>query len=127
MPGGEQRRRMPKKVCICAGLILAPALSCLAQTKTVVVEEVVARVNNDVITRGDLERARSEMQQEVQQDCARCTLDEINQRGAGEDKKVLRELVDNSLRVQDGKDCGGNVEVDGFKRRDDNRVQNSIR
>ena len=46
---------MLKKVCICAGFILIiPALSCLAQSKSVVLEEVVARVNNEVITRTDL-------------------------------------------------------------------------
>src|SRR5207245_6750880 len=45
---------MLKKVCICAGIMLmAPALSCLAQKKSVVVEEVIARVNNDAITRRD--------------------------------------------------------------------------
>ena len=117
---------MPKKVCICAGLILAPAFSCLAQTKSVVVEEVIARVNNEVITRSDLERARSEMQQEAQQDCPKCTPEEINQRVAAEDKNVLRDLIDNSLLVQRGKDSGGNVDADVVKRLDEIRIQNNI-
>ncbi|HYT07876.1 MAG TPA: peptidylprolyl isomerase [Rugosimonospora sp.] len=118
---------MRKKVCICAGIMLmAPALSCLAQKKSVVVEEVIARVNNDAITRSDLERARSEMQQEAQQDCPKCLPEEINQRVATEDKNVLRDLIDNSLLVQRGKDMGVNVETDVIKRLDEIRIQNNI-
>jgi len=118
---------MLKNVCICAGImLLAPALSCLAQKKSVVVEEVIARVNNDAITRSDLERARSEMQQEAQQDCPKCLPEEINQRVAAEDKNVLRDLIDNSLLVQRGKDMGVNVETDVIKRLDEIRIQNNI-
>ena len=118
---------MLKKVCICAGIMLmAPALSCVAQKKSVVVEEVIARVNNDAITRSDLERARSEMQQEAQQDCPKCLPEEINQRVATEDKNVLRDLIDNSLLVQRGKDMGVNVETDVIKRLDEIRIQNNI-
>lgn len=123
----EQRRRMLKKVCICSGLMLmSPALSCLAQTKSVVVEEVVARVNNEVITRSDLEHARNEMRQEAQQDCPKCTPEEINQKVSSEDKNVLRDLIDNSLLVQRGKDMGVNVEADVIKRLDEIRIQNNI-
>jgi len=123
----EQRRRMLKKACICAGLILmAPALSCLAQKKSIVVEEVIARVNNEVITRSDLERARNEMRQEAQQDCPKCTPEEINQRVSSEGKNVLRDLIDNSLLVQRGKDMGANVEPDIVKRLDEIRIQNNI-
>lgn len=123
----EKRRRMLKNVCICAGLILmAPAFSCLAQSKSTVVEEVIARVNNDVITRSDLEHARSEMQQEAQQDCPKCTPEEIREKTSAEEKNVLRDLIDNSLLVQRGKDMGVNVEPDVVKRLDDIRIQNNI-
>ncbi len=123
----EQRRRMLKKVCICAGLMLmAPALSCRAQSKSTVVEEVIARVNNDVITRSDLEHARSEMQQEAQQDCPKCTPEEVREKTGGEEKNVLRDLIDNSLLVQRGKDMSVNVEPDVIKRLDEIRIQNNI-
>jgi peptidyl-prolyl cis-trans isomerase SurA len=105
---------------------MAPVLACLAQTKAVVIEEVIARVNNDAITRGDLERARNELQQEAQQDCPKCTPQEINDRVAAEDKNLLRDLLDNSLLVQHGKDMGVNVEADVVKRLDDIRIQNNI-
>jgi peptidyl-prolyl cis-trans isomerase SurA len=116
-----------RNVYICVGLILvAPAVSCFGQAKSVVIEEVVVRVNNDVITRTDLEHARSEMQQEAQQDCPKCTPEEINQKVAAEDKNVLRDLIDNSLLVQRGKDSGINVEADVVKRLDEIRIQNNI-
>ena len=118
---------MLKKACICAAMILmAPALVCLAQGKSVVVEEVIARVNNDAISRSDLERARSEMQQEAQQDCPKCTPQEISEKIAAEDKNLLRDLIDNSLLVQRGKDMGVNVEAEVVKRLDDIRIQNNI-
>ncbi len=118
---------MWKNLCICAGMMaIFPAFSCLAQTKPVVVEEVIARVNNDAITRGDLERARGQMRQEAQQDCPKCTPDEINQRVAAEDKDVLRDLIDNSLLVQEGKDSGVSVDADVVKRLDEIRIQNNI-
>src|SRR5260370_17658389 len=92
---------MLKKTCICAGIVvMAPVVACLAQTKAVVIEEVIARVNNDAITRGDLERARNELQQEAQQDCPKCTSQEINDRVAAEDKNLLLDLLDNSLLIQ---------------------------
>jgi peptidyl-prolyl cis-trans isomerase SurA len=118
---------MFRKTYICTGFILmVPALGCLAQSRSVVVEEVVARVNNDVITRSDLEHARSEMRQEAQQDCPKCTPEEINQKVAGEDKNVLRDLIDNSLLVQRGKEMNVAVETDVIKRLDEIRIQNNI-
>jgi peptidyl-prolyl cis-trans isomerase SurA len=118
---------MLKNVYIGVGVILiAPGLTCWAQSKSVVLEEVIARVNNEVITRSDLERARSEMQQEAQQDCPKCTPQEINNRVAGEDKNVLRDLIDNSLLVQHGKDMGVNIETEVIKRLDEIRIQNNI-
>lgn len=118
---------MLRKAFICAGLILlGPAFACLAQSKSVIVEEVIARVNNDAITRSDLEKARSEMRQEAQQDCPKCTAAEIEEKVAAEDKNVLRDLIDNSLLVQHGKDMGVNVETDVVKRLDEIRIQNNI-
>jgi peptidyl-prolyl cis-trans isomerase SurA len=118
---------MPKKIAICAWILLiVPALTCLGQTKSVVLEEVIARVNNEVITRSDLARARTQLQTEAQQDCPKCTAQEISQKVAGEDKNVLRDLIDNSLLVQRAKDMGVNVETDVVKRLDDIRVQNNI-
>src|SRR5581483_8586705 len=54
----EQGPEMLKNLSFSVGILLmAPALAGMAQSKSVVVEEVVARVNNEVITRSDLEHA----------------------------------------------------------------------
>jgi peptidyl-prolyl cis-trans isomerase SurA len=117
---------MVKKLGFSAGILLILPLAGMAQRKPLVVEEVVARVNNEVITRSDLEHARSEIRQEVQQDCPKCTPEEVDQKAAAQDKDVLRDLIDNSLLVQHGKDTGINVESDVIKRLDDIRIQNNI-
>ena len=118
---------MWKRMWLYVGIILAiPALSSSAQTKPIVVEEVVARVNNDAITRGDLDRARTQMRQEAQQDCPKCTPAEINEKVTEEDKNVLRDLIDNSLLAQKGKDSGVSVDAEVIKRLDEIRIQNNI-
>jgi len=123
----EQSGTMWKKLCIVAGMVAAvPALSCPGQSKPVVIEEVIARVNNDAITRGDLEHARSQLKDEAQQDCPKCTPQEISTRVAEADKNLLRDLIDNSLLVQQGKDQGISVDADVVKRLDEIRIQNNI-
>ena len=92
-----------------------------------VVEEVVARVNNDVITRGDLEHARSQLRRGsaagLPQPARRM---QINAKVADGEKDLLRDLIDNSLLVQRGKDMGINVDTDVIKRLDEIRIQNNI-
>lgn len=118
---------MLKKLCIVAVTVaVLPALSCLAQSKPVVIEEVIARVNNDAITRGDLEHARGQLRQEAEQDCPKCTPEEINAKVDEGDKNLLRDLIDNSLLVQQGKDAGISVDADVIKRLDEIRIQNNI-
>jgi peptidyl-prolyl cis-trans isomerase SurA len=102
-------------------LFAAPML--YAQTKSVVVEEVVARVNNDVITQEDLAKARDAVQGEVQEECRGCTPEQIQQQVATKDKNVLRDLIDQSLLVQRAKDDAINVDADVVKRLDAIRQQ----
>jgi peptidyl-prolyl cis-trans isomerase SurA len=102
-------------------LFAAPMLH--AQTKAVVVEEVVARVNNDVITQEDLAKARDAVQGEVQEECRGCTPEQIQQQVATKDKNVLRDLIDQSLLVQRAKDSGITVDADVVKRLDAIRQQ----
>jgi len=72
-----------------------------------VIEEIVARVNNDVITRSELNRSREQLAQEIRQN-------NIDQAKATEgEKNVLRDLIDRQLLLQKGKDLGitGETEV----------------
>src|SRR5215472_7805920 len=104
---------------ICAGLCLPAA----AQTKGTVLEEIVARVNNEIITREDLERARNSLENEVRDACTNCAEDKIREQVAAKDKDLLRDLIDQSLLAQRAKDAGINVDTEVIKRLDAIRQQ----
>ena len=57
-----------------------PAAAQQNQTKGEIIEDVVARVNNEIITRGDLDRAAKEMHDEIAHDCTGCTADQIDEK-----------------------------------------------
>ncbi len=107
-------------------LIDAPAHAQQSQTKGEIVEEVVARVNNEIITRGDLDRAMKELQDEIQKDCTGCTPEQVTQKFDDAKKDLLRDLIDNSLLVQRGVDMGISVDTQVVKRLDEVRIQNNI-
>jgi len=114
-------------VWLCAAaLILTFCGSAGAQDKGKIVEEVIARVNNDAITRGDLDHARMQMQMEVEQECQGCSPAQIKEKQAALEKNLLRDLIDNSLMVQRAKDMGLNVETEVIKRLDEIRQSNKI-
>ncbi len=94
-----------------------------AQTKSVVVAEIIARVNNDIITRQDLKQAEDSMESEVRQDCPKCTAEQLQAQIAEKDKNALRDLIDQSLLVQRAKDTGITVDTDVIKRLDAIRQQ----
>ena len=87
---------------------------------------MVARVNNEIITRGDVDRAAKEMHDEIAHDCTGCTADQIDEKVADAQKDLLRDLIDNSLLVQRAKDMDINVDTQVVERLDDIRIQNSL-
>ncbi|MBI1749062.1 MAG: peptidyl-prolyl cis-trans isomerase [Acidobacteria bacterium] len=91
-----------------------------------VVEEIIARVNNEIVTMTDLRRARESMRQDIQEECRNCSPAQINAQVAEREKHVLRDLIDQSLLVQRGKDMGLNVETEVVKRMDDIRMRNNL-
>jgi peptidyl-prolyl cis-trans isomerase SurA len=110
-------------------LLLAGALlpsGARAQTKAVVVEEIIARVNNDVITLSDYQKADEQLREEVAHDCQGCPQDKLMAEFKDQQKDLLRGLIDQSLMVQRAKDMGISVESDVIKRLDDVRKQNGL-
>lgn len=107
-------------------LILLIPIGLAAQQKGKVLEEIVARVNNEVITKSDLDRALASIRDEARQDCPACTPDQLQTRIADKDKNALRDLIDQSLLVQRAKDLGISVETDVVKRLDQIRQQNTL-
>ena len=94
-----------------------------AQTKSTVVEEIVARVNNEIITREDLEHARISSQGEARDACANCSAEQVRAQVAAKEKDLLRDLIDQSLLTQRAKDNGLNVDTEVIKRLDAIRQQ----
>lgn len=96
-----------------------------AEGKTV--EEIIARVNNEIITRSELDKARASAVEETQQDCAnRCTPEQLQSTLDERQKYALRDLIDQSLLAQRGKDMGLNVETDVVKQLDQIRIGNKL-
>jgi peptidyl-prolyl cis-trans isomerase SurA len=97
-----------------------------ANTNGTVLEEIVARVNDDIITRSDLDRARQDMIDSIHEECAGCTPEQIQGQIDQREPDLLRGLIDQSLLVQRAKDDDINVEADVVKKLDDIRQQNHI-
>ena len=83
------------------------------------VEQIVARVNNSIITSSEYDRSKNDLRQEAhQQDPANA--DKVV---AEREKDVLRDLIDQQLLLQKGKDLGITAETDVIKKLDDMRKQ----
>jgi peptidyl-prolyl cis-trans isomerase SurA len=107
-------------------VLLCTGVSVRAQTKSTVIEEIVARVNNEIITREDLDHARISLTNEIRDACATCTPQQIQDQIDAKDKDLLRDLIDQSLLVQRAKDDGVKVDAEVIKRLDAIRQQNKL-
>jgi len=103
--------------------VAALGLTAYAEGKSVVVEEIIARVNNEIITTDDLERARTSLKSEAQQDCQNCTPQQVQVQVQAKEKNLLRDLIDQSLLAQRAKDSGIKVDTEVIKRLDAIRQQ----
>ncbi|MBS1814856.1 MAG: peptidylprolyl isomerase [Acidobacteria bacterium] len=83
-----------------------------------VVEDVIARVNDQIISRSDLERAQANLQQELAQTHPADAEDR--------QKNLLRDLIDQQLLLSKGKDLGINADAEVLRRLDDIRKQNHM-
>jgi peptidyl-prolyl cis-trans isomerase SurA len=103
----------------------APRELC-AQSKGTVVEEIVARVNNDIITLSDLQKADQQTHEEIAHECQGCTPEKIEADYKEQQKNLLRGLIDQALLVERAKDMGLSVETDVIKRLDEMRKRNKL-
>ncbi len=84
-----------------------------------VVEEIVARVNNSIITRADLRRAHDGAVEEIKQNNIPNPEQTIEQR----DKDQLKDLINQQLLIQKGQDLGYTADTELIKRLDEIRKQ----
>ena len=119
----------PRLLCTLASFVFQTALlasSALAQTHPAVsqspyggvtVEDIVARVNDQIITQSDYDRAMKELDDEAKQRGA--TMQQISDAH----KDLLRDLIDRQLWLSKGKELGINGETELIKRLDEIRKQ----
>ncbi len=82
-----------------------------------VIEEIIARVNSQIITRSEFARSKDQLKDDVkQQDAANA--DKLY---ADREKDVLRDLIDQQLLLEKGKDLGITGDTDLIKRLDQMR------
>src|SRR5580693_6669181 len=82
-----------------------------------VVEDIVARINNQIITQSDYDRALNDMDQEMRQ--RGDTMQQISE----SHKDLLRNLIDQQLWLSKGKELGVTADTELIKRLDDIRKQ----
>jgi peptidyl-prolyl cis-trans isomerase SurA len=119
-------------LCKSAALVIAtalPALPIAAQIKTTApsspyggttVEEIIARVNDQIITTSDYERAMQELDQEERQHGA--TMQEMSDAH----KDLLRNLIDQQLWLSKGKELGITGETELVTKLNDIRKQYNL-
>ncbi|HKI11651.1 MAG TPA: peptidylprolyl isomerase [Candidatus Acidoferrum sp.] len=92
------------------------------------VEEIVARVNNEIITSSELDKARASAEEDARQECTgKCTPQQLQAAVEERQKSALRDLIDQSLLEQRGKDLALSVETDVVKQLDQIRIGNNLK
>jgi parvulin-like peptidyl-prolyl isomerase len=85
----------------------------LAAADTAVVEEIVAKCNGDIITRGDLDRSRRELIETLR--ASGVVGDDLEKQLTEREKNLLRDRIDQLILAQKAKDLNINVDSDVSK------------
>ena len=103
---------MKNKFLLLFLVIFLPALA-----SAQVVEEIIARVNDQIITRSEFARSKDQLRDEAKQQSPSDPDKIYNER----EKDVLRDLIDQQLLLEKGKDAGITGDTDLIKRLDQMR------
>jgi peptidyl-prolyl cis-trans isomerase SurA len=101
-----------------AGLAVLPAFLA-ADT---VVEEIIARVNNSIVTRSEYLRTRDQLKEEAKQQAP----NNSEAVYAEKERDVLRDLIDQQLLLEKGKDLGITADTELIKKLDEMRKQMNL-
>jgi peptidyl-prolyl cis-trans isomerase SurA len=96
------------------------------QSKEQVLDDIVARVNNEIITLSQYQKADQDLRQQAAEDCQGCSADKVQTEVKAKEKDLLSGMIDNLLLVERAKDMDINVETDLIKELDDVRIQNNL-
>ena len=104
---------------------LALALAIPLAADVLILEEIIVKVNGDIILRSEYERTLEQNRREVLADAA-LTDAEREQRLSERERVVLRDMIDQRLLVQKGEELGINVEAQVLRQRDEIMRRNNI-
>ena len=96
-------------------LLVAALLASLASAQ--VVEEIIARVNNQIVTRSEFARSKDQLRDEVKQQDPTNADKVFGER----EKDILRDLIDQQLLLEKGKDLGITGDTELIKKLDQMR------
>jgi len=112
-----------RRWAVLAGVALATGVACAPLAGARIVERIIARVNNEIITQRAYEQEQEKLRQQLAEQYAGAELEaQIKEQS----KNLLRDLIDQSLMVQKAKDDDINVETDVVKELDGIRKKNNL-
>jgi peptidyl-prolyl cis-trans isomerase SurA len=88
----------------------------------IVIEEIIARIGDQIITRSDWQRTREQLLNQMRDE----GVSSSDARTAAVDKDLLRDLIDQRLLVEKGKELGITADTDLVKRLDELRKQMNL-
>jgi peptidyl-prolyl cis-trans isomerase SurA len=94
-------------------------LAAVAFAGDTVIEEIVARINNAIISRSDLQRSKEDVLRECKEKGGSDS--DCQAESANREKDVLRDLIDQQLLLQKGADLGITGDTEVIKRLDEMR------
>ena len=97
-----------------------PPLPAAITPHGMVVEDIIVRVNDQIISRSDVERQLQQLKQAAAQN--NVPAEEV----ANEQKNMLRDMIDQQLLLARAKELGLNADSDVIRRLDDIRKQNKF-
>ncbi|HET9742749.1 MAG TPA: peptidylprolyl isomerase [Terriglobales bacterium] len=106
--------KLKSLLAICCIFLLSVSLA--ADT---IVEEIIARINDSIITRADLTKSKDEIQNELRQQ----NIPDTDPRAVEKQKDALRDLIDQQLLLEKGKDLGVTGDTELVKKLDEIRKQ----
>src|SRR5690242_8874132 len=116
---------MPRKdftllTALAAGALAFAGMVPTTNAKTVLVERIIARINNKIITQRQYDKERDTLHAQL---AAQYSGGELDQQFNQKSKDLLRDLIDQDLMVQKANDDDINVDTDVIKRLDEIRQQ----
>ena len=96
-----------------------PAAQTAAQASGQTVEEIITRVNNQIITRSEFERNKDQLRDQIKQDNPKDPDAAYTQ----SEKDILRNIIDQDLLLDKGKDLGITGDTELIKRLDQMRKE----